>query len=329
MKRSVQFAAKTTRMLMIAAALFCLLVGTLATVFSGLGMYNNYRTFAEQNLGQSVSDMELYVQTSVSAAGLITQNEEVTSALARSEYLSDIENAMTQFQFSTLSVYSAQLYDLNGHCYKTAGTEDVPPLGELLENEFFRAYVQSGRQSAYWLRTSHMPGIYNNNRYDSASGMYTFVTRILYKEETVGYFLLDFSPFRILSSFFDYGSADGYRDCVVYFTADGKALRSDSSGAVNEHLYIPTDEKTDRQGNVLYIVSELPARNCYAVAVLPLTAVRSTILLIACITLASGAVCILMTYLIARTAVQKTLKPLTELTKSIENTISREADPKP
>lgn len=329
MKQSVQFATKITQIFVTAAALFCLLVGTLAAVFSGLGLYSNYEMFAVQNLTQSVSDMGLYVQTSVSAAQLITKNAEITSALKNSEYRSDIDNALTQFQFSTLSVYSAQLYDLNGNCYKTAGTEDAPTLAELQENEFFLAFCQSEQQSTYWLRSSHMPGIYNNNRYDSEAGMYTFVTRVTNEGDTVGYFLLDFNPFRILSSFFDYSRADGYQDCTVYFCSEGKVLRSASSGSVNMHTYVPQGKKTDRQGNLLYIVSDLPAQNSYAVAVLPLTSLQNSILLIAGITLLSGAVCVLLTYIIARAALLHTLKPLTELTKHLESTKNQNSNPLP
>ena len=205
----------------------------------------------------------------------------------------------------------------------------MPALSVLQENEFFLSFCQSEQQSTYWLRTSHMPGIYNNNRYDSEAGMYTFITRVMNGEDTVGYFFLDFNPFRILNSFFDYSRVDGYQDCTVYFSTDNKSLRSDAFGLVNESRYVPQSKKTDRQGNTLYIVSDLPARNSYAIAALPLTSLNNSILLIVGITLVSGVVCVLLTYIIARIAVRRMLKPLTDLTKDLENTKNQNSVPLP
>ncbi|MBS1399466.1 MAG: hypothetical protein HPZ86_01580 [Clostridia bacterium] len=321
MSRPVTFTKKITRILIAAAACFCLLTGGIAAALSGVGLYRNISTFASQNAAQSLSDMNLYIRTAVAASRIITDNESIVAALQNPQSQTETDNIMTQFQLTTLSVYSAQLYDLNGNCYKTPGTEDVPALAELLDNEIFKDFADGSQTGIYWLRTSAMPGIYNNNRYNRAAGMYTFVTKVTDGADTVGYFLMDFNPYRMLGLFFDYRALNGYENSVAYFTLDGAALTATSTGEENPHAFVPSGESSPRKENgKLYIFEKLSAEGASLVVVLPLNRFYANLAIIIGAAAGGFCVCVAGAYLVIRISMKKTLKPLTQLTKELEKT---------
>lgn len=321
MKRSVPFSTKILRILVASVAGFCLLVGSLISITTGVGLYRNLATFARQNTLQAISDMNLYVQTAVSASRTVTDNENVVSALKSASPSPELDSAMTQFHLTTFSVYSAQLYDVKGNSYKTYGTEDLPSLEELKSHPFFAAFLESEKTEVYWLRHDCLPGIYNNNRYDESAGMYTFVTKVTDGAHTVGYFLMDFHPSRMLNSFFDHRSVSGYENNVSYLVSDGALLSASSTNGANTHDFLPPSPSSlTRKGHYLYVSEPLPSPDSALVVAVPLTHFYEDLFTVILISTACCVFCTVGAYLILRVTMKRTLKPLTDLATELKQT---------
>ena len=301
--------------------IFALLLSCLICVISGIGLYKNLSTFAYQNALQSISDMELYVQTAVSASRPITKSEKVINALKSNAYSSEMNNVMTQFQLTTFSVYSVQVYDLYGNYYKTDGTEDLPSLEQLMQNGFFSNFASSDQEQAFWLRKSDLPGIYNNNRYDQSAGMYTYISKIFNKDQTVGFFLMDFHPGRILSSFFNYNSYEGYSGISSYFAVDQTVLTSGINGERNTEVFLPgKNQSIVVKDKKLYVSAPLEAKGAILITVHPLKSFYFDLAIMIAVALSCCALCVAATYFILKFAMKRTLNPLYNLVEKLEKT---------
>ena len=151
--------------------------------------------------------------------------------------------------------------------------------------------------------------------------MYTFVTKVTDGADTVGYFLMDFNPYRMLGLFFDYRALNGYENSVAYFTLGGAALTATSTGEENPHAFVPSGESSPRKENgKLYIFEKLSAAGASLVVVLPLNRFYANLAIIIGAAAGGFCVCVAGAYLVIRISMKKTLKPLTQLTKELEKT---------